>query len=169
MILILPRPPLWAEPNEPNYLYISQVSKTKLYLNLLSYSDSHEFSYYFDPPLSQDKKAKHQLHLPSKKESTHLYFFRVFDRGTSIQRWECVCHHGGGSRGGLGHWPSPILPWPVAKTPPAPSPVVAHTLPSLDWGLWGWKSYLYLVYFFPTGLVLKKDVGEHFSKTIIFW
>ena len=56
MILILPRPPLWAEPNEPNYLYISQVSKTKLYLNLLSYSDSHEFSYYLDPPWTKTKK-----------------------------------------------------------------------------------------------------------------
>ena len=99
-----------------------------------------KFHITLTPPLSRVEPSQISqtiLHHPSKNETYHLYISWVFDRGTSSQRWEGVCHHGGGSRGGLGHWPSPILPWPVAKTPPAPSPVVARTLPSLDWGLWG--------------------------------
>ena len=56
----------------------------------------------------------------------------IFIRGTSIQRWECVCH-GGGSRGGdLATGQAPILPWPVAKSPPRLPPPWWHT-PSHLW------------------------------------
>ena len=115
MIPILPRPPLWAEPNEPNNLYISQVSKTKLYLNLLSYSDSHEFSYYLDPPWTKTKKPN--INYTSRvRRNRPIFTFSEYSTAGPQSKDGSVCVTTGEGAGGvlatgqalyyLGPWPS---------------------------------------------------------------
>ena len=154
--------------SKPNHLDVSRV----LFIFWLI-----KFHITLTPPLSRVEPSQISqtiLHHPSKNETYHLYIPWVFDRGTSSQRWEGVCHHGGGSRGGS---------WPLAKpyitlargqvAPPAPSPVVAHTLPSLDWGLWGfdcvsntcWSEYHLVVKlsYFHCVMIIRWSYDDHHS------
>ena len=108
---------------EPNHLYISRV--IVIFWTAI-------FIYYLRPPLVRSK-VQTITHLPSNKNQTLFSSPEYLTAGSQFKDgWVCVTT-GEGAGGAT---------WPLAKhyttlacghvAPPAPCPVVTHTLPSLD-------------------------------------
>ena len=92
---------------EPNHLYISRVIVifwTAIFIS------------YLRPPLVRSK-VQTITHLPSNKNQTLISRVSI-PRDLNPKMGGCVSPRGREPGGRLGHWPSPILPWPVAKSPP---------------------------------------------------
>ena len=107
---------------EPNHLYISRVIVifwTAIFIS------------YLRPPLVRSK-VQTITHLPSNKNQTLISRVSI-PRDLNPKMGGCVSPRGREPGGRLGHWPSPYITLARGQVaPPAPSPVVAHTLPSLD-------------------------------------
>ena len=159
---ILPWPPLWADPMSQTILHLPSIQDhldisrgTKSdHLDISRGSESDHlyisrviFLFWITssilprPPLWSDPMSQTILHLPSIQD--HTIFLSIRPRDLNPKMGVCVSPRGREPGGVLatGQALYYLGPWP--RPPPAPSPVVAHTLPSLDWGLWGltfWSS-----------------------------
>ena len=127
---------IWTKPTlqlpskyEPNHLYISRV--TFIFWTAI-------FIYYLRPPPLVRSKVQTKRHLPSDIIHTIFTYLEYSAAGPQSKDGRVCVTTGEGAGGAT---------WPLAKpyitlacgqvAPPAPSPVVTHALPSLDWGLWG--------------------------------
>ena len=121
---------------EPNQLYISRVNMSQIIFTspeLLLYFGPLYSYITLDPPLWSGPRSKQKDISRVTKSIPSLHISSIQPRDLNPKMGGCVSPRGREPGGRLGHWPSPYITLARGQVaPPAPSPVVAHTLPSLD-------------------------------------